>query len=810
MNTLLFDILIPAAVAILFVAGNLVSLQKKPISVQSQSMPHFLRRRLPEIIDSHIWIMCLAGCFLVGEVLLFLLLDLLISVCMTSGGNGIPVLILIWIAVLPYCLWMLKYMKPQWAKLFRFCKKAALCSVCLLLCEIVLFNGKSFSGNTEVTTLTAQDITIETTDTVVIEGDQLIISGDAALYLYDLPENVGGIVLKMQQEEQTSSRRFLVQLGMEDEDFQYTYQTVGQKYTMGYSEDCSFTISPYGKIYSLQLKFSDITSPVTLTAVEVSGAVPFSFSILRYLILLALFILLMGIRDYRLYRVTYQGDKPAHSILVNLMIVLCTLSAIFYFQPDQTLISYTKGDDYTASDPYVQLFDAFQNGRVSLNIAVDENLEQLDNLYDRSERDGAGVSYAWDYAYYDGNYYVYFGAAPVIVFYYPFYILTGKLPTMAIATAFFSLWAIFFFCEAILAALRLMKSRPNLLLLLFALPASVCCLGAYFALQYTDKYYLAIASGLCFISLCLWLGLRACSTSQKHMRCLLFALSGLALAICVASRPTMALLAAVLLPFFFGILTEKSQKLSHRLAWAGSFVIPLCAGLTVQMLYNKARFDTIFSFGAEYQLTVNDPSANALQLSDLPAMLYHFVFQLPGLKQTFPFFQTTISNLNNYGSYTYADTAVGIVGVCSFVFISLGVLYIPFAWSSRKKKPNTSQLRRSGRGYVYGVTRRQRNAFLIFAFLIPVFVGLYDFCFAGINQRYIVDMMPLLSMGAAVVLLRSVGTPGKHRYRYVLSLLACGGTILYTWLLMLGMRDCNLARHCPNLYEIAEDLLIFW
>ena len=37
----------------------------------------------------------------------------------------------------------------------------------------------------------------------------------------------------------------------------------------------------------------------------------------------------------------------------------------------------------------------------------------------------AGEWYNWDHAYYKGKYYVYFGVVPAILFYLPYYVITG-------------------------------------------------------------------------------------------------------------------------------------------------------------------------------------------------------------------------------------------------------------------------------------------------------------------------------------------------------------------------------------------------
>ena len=55
--------------------------------------------------------------------------------------------------------------------------------------------------------------------------------------------------------------------------------------------------------------------------------------------------------------------------------------------------------------------------------------KDMEDPYDKGARDElqkeTGEPYLFDVAYHDGHYYVYFGVVPVLVFYLPFYLLTG-------------------------------------------------------------------------------------------------------------------------------------------------------------------------------------------------------------------------------------------------------------------------------------------------------------------------------------------------------------------------------------------------
>ena len=84
-------------------------------------------------------------------------------------------------------------------------------------------------------------------------------------------------------------------------------------------------------------------------------------------------------------------------------------------------MDYPLTDDIENYNIYEQQFDAFLKGQLYLDIPVDTNLLSLENPYDKTERAATGVLYAWDHAFYHGKYYSYYGTAPILVFYYPYF-----------------------------------------------------------------------------------------------------------------------------------------------------------------------------------------------------------------------------------------------------------------------------------------------------------------------------------------------------------------------------------------------------
>ena len=80
------------------------------------------------------------------------------------------------------------------------------------------------------------------------------------------------------------------------------------------------------------------------------------------------------------------------------------------------------------------LAQAMAKGQLYLEEEPPQWLKDMEDPYDKGARDEAqketGEPYLFDVAYHDGHYYVYFGVVPVLLFYLPFYLLTGaNFPT---------------------------------------------------------------------------------------------------------------------------------------------------------------------------------------------------------------------------------------------------------------------------------------------------------------------------------------------------------------------------------------------
>ncbi|MCR4644925.1 MAG: hypothetical protein K5695_05890 [Oscillospiraceae bacterium] len=789
---MLLSVLTPLIAAVLFYAfGNYwLTHVKNPPEV---SLPKPLDRLASGKITGNM-LLRITGVTAGVEVVLFVLLHLLVKLGMYTEESQIPAYALLLTAVIPFAAAFVCCFMPQKKNVGRFLLHLGAWLAVLLCLEVCLFNGKSFTSDKTATVLTVSPKPTEGEVQHVTEmNGEYIINGDAELELSGIPDGTHGIIVRMDQEQEKGARLVHTWLDMKDDNFRYSYSVTSDKFTMGFDYDATFSIDPYGSVHGLLLHIGSVTEEVTVHEVAAVSALPFRFSALRWLLLLFCGALLIAVLDFRLWEMRYTRTIPQR-VTVCIVTALCVVSTVCFWAPGEELQEYKQGEDITFADPYTQTFDAFRKGQVYLDIDADPGLAVLENVYDNSERKATSVEYRWDTAYKNGKYYSYFGVTPILVLYYPVYFLTGKLPTVPIAVDVFATLSSLLLCLTILAAVRLLVKQPNLLLLLLSLPTAVCTSSVYTCLQYTDKYYVAVSSGMCFLLLTLWLGFWACRAKKPVVRCILLACSGLSMALCAGARPTMAISTAVLVPFFLGILLRKSRPLTSKLAQLCSFTLPLLAGICGLFAYNNARFGSPFDFGAAYQLTVSDVHANTLRLGLLPAAVKQYLLQAPFPRTSFPFFEPINSSLRNYGRYLYTDATYGALSMPALL---LGTLLLPLA------------LRRGSRQTTLGITTLQKRAALVVCFAVPVLLAWMDLCIGGVNQRYVTDILPLLTIGAVVVMLRTVDVK-RHLYRYGIVILSLFVTMGMIWLLMIGLRDCTLLRHCPNLYDAAEDALIFW
>ena len=387
--------------------------------------------------------------------------------------------------------------------------------------------------------------------------------------------------------------------------------------------------------------------------------IPLDISKKRLLLLFAGLLILYAFRPKSgLYRRSYS----VRPFLVCLCVVCaaCVLSIVVthygYMNPDE--MNYRQ---------YIELAKAFANGQLFIDAEPSAALLAMDNPYDTNARAAACVEYLWDYAYFNGHYYVYFGVLPALLYQLPFYLLTGnELPVVVDVVVS----AVVFCCGAVFLLKKVCdRWFPSMSQGLFSILLLVLLLGSWaaYACAVPGHYGVPIITGLaCLVwGLGFWVG--ATEDGTIHVG---WAVAGsVFVALVIACRPQLlagGIIGLVLLAGCFKRMDKRT--FACRLALA---LIPFIVIFALVGWYNAARFGSPLDFGANYNLTTNDMTHREFSLDRLPFALFAYLVQPPSVVLQYPYLATTDLTTDYYGVNIVESMWGGIFTLTPVLLVSV-------------------------------------------------------------------------------------------------------------------------------------------
>lgn len=545
-----------------------------------------------------------------------------------------------------------------------------------------------------------------------------------------------------------------------------------------------------GEISGLQIIFETEDAATRITRIVFDEPIAYRFSLLRYLVFCLPALLLAAILYYKWYLVVLDRSNSVHRAAYALVALACVLLVIwvqYLCTPfDNTRFPYTKALEYpfekTVYDyrafAHAVMFDSLARAQLHVNQRVSNRLLPMDDPYDPTERIAAGLTYMFDYALYDGQYYCYFGLTPVLIFYAPFYALMGYLPSYTTAALFFALLSVIAAFLCLWEASKRFVRRPGLVML--CLCGAALTLGSNILMLQScaDRYHLSIQSMQLFFFLTLYTALRACGEKKRKARTRWFVLSGICTVLLVWSRATGALAgAAFVAPLFLCVALDKKEKPFDRLRDAASFLIPVTLGAAVIMLYNMARFDSPFEFGQKYQLTTESIVYNTFNLRGILQAIYYFFIDGLQLVPEFPYLTVADSFVNRTGNFFY-----GVCNAGAFTMpLALCIFLLPLV---REKKA------------------RGKMACYVTSVLMTVVIAVSGFFVAGVAQRYVCDIMPVLCLVGALCALDVTAVEIEEKRGVMQSFvsIACVLTIIVGLAMTFSNYRCFISQYSPDKY----------
>ena len=447
---------------------------------------------------------------------------------------------------------------------------------------------------------------------------------------------------------------------------------------------------------------------------------------------------------------------------------------------------------------YNHLADAFLEGRVDLDLPQSEILLSMENPYDTPLRQQLNASahepIYWDYAFYDGKYYCYFGALPCILTFLPFKAITGHdLRTDYVV--------VLFACLAVVAGAVLLYQLARTYFGELSFGAYVAgvvflfCSGGVLEQVFLPRIYpIPILSALffCFSGFALLLKAKRRFREGNLANKALLVGGALCVACTLGCRPQYVLSAALIVVLFWREIRE--GRFFSRVGTGNTLavIVPFLVVAVPVCLYNYVRFASPFDFGASYNLTGADMTAYPFDPLAIAARSLEYLFLPPVMQSGYPFVHA-IDEVAELPTCLWTNEPV-----YGGFFAFAPAAFAAFALAGRKTRSS--------------LARRGACGFAIACVALAVVVLIVVSYVSGVTMRYFADFAWLLVLPATLVLwdtMESERARSEIRSSGSLSALVIAGFPLYCWTFLATTRFGALVAASPWIYNGVEALLRF-
>ncbi len=489
----------------------------------------------------------------------------------------------------------------------------------------------------------------------------------------------------------------------------------------------------YGKSENITITFSNAQDKeLKINEIAFNKPVPFSFSIIRVLVLLVIIAVLYILRpnsEFYKYKLNIKSSKQKVVLLWIAVLQIVLMISASHINPMYVYNTISWQNQYN------ELAEAILDGHFYLNEEPDVKLSEIDNPYDPNERTEANISVKWDHAYYEGKYYVYFGIVPALLFNIPARLIADveikPFTCILILIPIFIVLSYLLIYE--LAKKFIGENKNNIGLLIYVMLCTLFVngIGTAFLMVWPDMYTLPIftAVTLAVGGLYFWISAFKKSEDSYRLSKIKLFIGSLFMALIAGCRPQLILVIFAAVPLFWNAVF-KERKLFSKSGIVESicFVLPIAAFALFMFYYNYSRFGSVFEFGAKYNLTTNDITARGLNVALVPQGVFRYLLQPLNVEGVFPYVTTVSSNTLYMGS-NYCEGTYG-----GFLFLQ------PLVWVCLLIPKVKDELKKRG---LFALT--------VFFIAIGVLIAVADAIMGGILSRYFIDFGFLLVLPSIIV-----------------------------------------------------------
>lgn len=586
-----------------------------------------------------------------------------------------------------------------------------------------------------------------------------------------------------------------------DEGNTTTYINLGKSHVSEGLEATHYVrIHPAGEVSSLRLKIDGSEGEtIGLNNISINATVPFYFSLLRVIaMLLVAYVAFFFWPSRSMYKWRLSLSERRQIIIVACFMLIQSVLLLLITQlivPERIFSSTNVTNDgafINDDNQYNHLADAIIAGKPYLDLPVPDWLAAMDNPYDAQQRallsQATGEPTYWDYAFYNGRYYTYFGVLPALLTFIPYKLLTGQDLRTDYSVAAFSLLfvgcAVFFMYQFFTSFLKRANFGIFLISCLLFINASSVLTQNFFP----KIYSLPILASLSFslLGLGLWLLARKQETLKKWM----LICGSLCIAFNLGCRPQFVLVALFAFPIFWHDIKEGLFFSRRGMCNTACVILPFIFVGIAAMYYNYIRFDSFFDFGATYNLTGFDMVHRSYALARIPLGIWMYLFQPLNITPNFPFMRQ-IDNPEMFTGQTIMEPYFG--GFFAFAPAALFVLAFGCAYKEMKNIG------------LFGLNMVMSS----FAILIIA----VDTEVASITSRYFGDfawLLLIVAISIAVLLVQKYSDERLGRVILVcFVMLTLFGTFIGYFNLIADGRYGMLSETNNTLYRIIESWFLF-
>jgi hypothetical protein len=373
------------------------------------------------------------------------------------------------------------------------------------------------------------------------------------------------------------------------------------------------------------------------------------------------------------------------------------------------------------SDYFNVLARGFRAGKLGLNVEGPPALRQLADPYDPKQRGELGMH---DASYYKGQYYLYFGPAPVVTLMLPFQLITGRDLQLGWVTAFYAILGYGALAAVLISTWRRYFPYIGTAPICTALLVLGLCTMVTSDLRRSHIWEMPIAAGFGFAAASI-AAMYAALHRPKHT--LWFTITGLLLGLAIASRVVYVVgtampAAALAWWWLIGRRQGRWRIWPDRTWWRPALGCGAAIGSIVclLLLYNYLRFENPLEFGMRYQLTaVYEMNVRHFSLGYWWNNFRIYFFNLARWSATYPYVLPGTPPSPGPSGYLYSEWVTAMLPNMPFYALAIAA---PLALRRQRDRAFTA--------WVLG----------LIAFAVAVSALLLGFVSSA--DRYMVDFLP--------------------------------------------------------------------